>query len=147
MDMPDSASAAFEGLEIADHPWVAGGRVYSYIRLGDRETTLEACDNPHSVAVQTRVSKAYLALAALPLDEGHSFDLLTQAVEERDPYLIDVLTGWREYGETPRRLEILHRMGLELVGERLVVLGEGNQAATFARPWDKGVEPACGRMG
>jgi serine/threonine-protein kinase len=126
MDLPDSALAKFHGIDIADVPWVAAGRMRAYLQLGDRNAALEEYAELQSVADQTRVSKAYLALAALPLDEDEAGRLLVQAVQERDPYLLDVLTGWKQYWPPALREEILRRMGFGLEGDRLVALEGGS---------------------
>jgi hypothetical protein len=73
-----------------------------------------------------RMSKVQLALAARPLDESRAFDLLEEAVEERDPHLLDALRWrWWGYRDHPRYQVILNRMGLDLEGDRLVPLGGG----------------------
>jgi TolB-like protein/Flp pilus assembly protein TadD len=119
-NMPDSALSAYERLDLEDDPDAAPGLVQAYIQLDDRDSALHVYDKLRSFAAQNRVSTAFLALAVLPLDEDQAFELLGQAVEEHDPHLLDTLISF--YWEPSWRLEILHRMGLDLEGETLVAL-------------------------
>jgi serine/threonine-protein kinase len=123
INLPDSALAEFERLEPGDDFFADAGRVHAYLKLGDRDAALRLYEELRSIADSSYVGKARLAVAALPIDEDEAYDLLARAVNEHDPHLLVNLMFDREFWDSSRLLEILHRMGLDLEGERLVVYG------------------------
>jgi serine/threonine-protein kinase len=126
LGMPDSAAAVFRRVEAEENPAAVAGLVNALVQLGRREEAVRIYDDLRSFADQRRVSKAQLAEAAFPLDEDQAFDLLVQAVEERDRRLLDGLMLNKDRWDPSLRREILNRMGLDLEGERLVVFEGGS---------------------
>jgi pentatricopeptide repeat protein len=113
-------------VEAEENPAAVAGLVNALVQLGRREEAVRIYDDLRSFADQRRVSKAQLAEAAFPLDEDQAFDLLVQAVEERDRRLLDGLMLNKDRWDPSLRREILNRMGLDLEGERLVVFEGGS---------------------
>jgi serine/threonine-protein kinase len=116
----------FRRLEIGDGE-AAGGLTHAYVELGEPDKAQQVYDELLALANQQRVSRVSVALAMRPLDEDRAFDLLVQAVEERDPKLLDAMRWtWWSYRDHPRYREILNSMGFDFDGDRFVDVGAGS---------------------
>jgi serine/threonine-protein kinase len=93
------------------------GRMHAYARLGDhsmaRQLYEEVEQSVRQDSQQRWVSGFTMASAALAIgDTSHAFELMEQAVEERDPRLSDMML----------RRRLMNSMGLDVVGDEIVPL-------------------------
>jgi tetratricopeptide (TPR) repeat protein len=76
----EEALTEFYRLQVQDPVEAAIVLPHAYVKMGQMERALEAYEQLRSLAQKQYVSKAYLALAVLPLDEDQAFDLLAPGV-------------------------------------------------------------------
>jgi len=106
------------------------GRLHVFARMGDwdkaHQVYVEIEEQLREGSSQRWQTGFTLISAAWALgDTSRTFELLEQAVEERDPRVADMsfrLPRWAELWSHPRFRDVVNSMGLDLVGGRLVQL-------------------------
>jgi serine/threonine-protein kinase len=106
------------------------GRMHAYARLGDhsmaRQLYEEVEQSVRQDSQQRWVSGFTMASAALAIgDTSHAFELMEQAVEERDPRLSDMMLRrppWEGLWSHERFRGLMNSMGLDVVGDEIVPL-------------------------